>query len=300
MAAFSVDLGWISLAKVELKSAADSAAIAAANQLAEGYVLYNLPNQSRKEAIQSTSQTTARTFAQRFAGYNRAGGVALSQVNDSDVQFGFTDAANHFYPASQWNGHPNTVRVTLRRDATANGAVDLFFGRLLGINSASIEASAAATVFTGTAVQSFRPGKGLLLPVALDVGVWNAYLTTQGQVPVSPTDPKSWTGGPGLENTLGLNFAGIIGRQRLVPLFTPVSASPYQAAGDQGSGAYYRLVGFGGATVSDTDGNGINMRISIQPCAVLDPTAIYQTSSVAPAGSGSSLVTTAAAPKLTQ
>jgi hypothetical protein len=126
------------------------------------------------------------------------------------------------------------------------------------------------------------------------------YLCNQNQVPLSAATPKTWIGGPGLENTLGFNFTGIMGRPRLLPVFTPVSQSPYQAASEQGSNAGYQLVGFVGATISEVRGNGINLEISVQPCAVLDPTMIYQTTSVTPAVSGSQLITTAAAPKLTE
>lgn len=367
MAAFSVDLGWVSLTNSQLKNAADSAAIAAAGQLIDGHVLYNLPSQTQKESIVATAKAAAIAYARQYAGKNWAGGVRLAQLNDSDVQFGITDAARNYTALGALGGYPNTVRVTVRRDTSANGPLNLFFARVLGIQSTSLRATSAATIFTGSRFQSFISNGqtcGLLLPVTLDIDVWNhflatgessdgkiyagpngapqlkvypcpksapgnfgllcvgppsasvtsfrdwidygpsssdlAYLTSQGQVPACPTDPRSWIGGPGLENTLGSNFEAIIGRQRLIPLFTPVSQEPYQAAGDQGSGAYYRLVGFGGVTISEVRGNGINLTISIQPCAVLDPTAIYQTSSVTPATSGSSLVTTAAAPKLTQ
>jgi hypothetical protein len=257
--------------------------------------------------------------------------------------------------------------VTLRRDASANGPLGLFFARLWGVQSTELSATSAATIFTGTAFQGFRYDSqinGMLLPVTLDVNVWNqflatglssdgrihagpngapqlevypcpknapgnfgllcvgppstsvttfrdwidygptpadlGYLCTNGQLPLSATDPKIWIGGTGLENTLGANFTGIMGRPRLLPVFRPVSQDPYLAASDQGSNAGYALVGFVGATISEVRGNGVNLSISLQPCAVLDPTAVYQTHSVTPAMSGSDLVTTVAAPKLTE
>jgi len=365
MAAFSVDLGWISVTKTELKNAADAAAIAAAGQLIDGHVLYNLSGQTQTDSILSTAQSTARVFARRFAGYNRAGGVALSQVNDADIQFGFTDATNHFQPQTPESGFPNTVRVTLRRDDTANGPLGLFFARLLGVTSASLQATAAATVYTGSAVESFRTtGQGLLLPVALDVDVWNQFLATgqsgdglihagpngapqlkvypcpgnapgnfgllcigppsssvnpfrdwidygptssdlqylvdHDMLPVSATSTKLWEGGPGMKSTLRCNFANIIGQPRLIPLFEPIQRTPYQAATGEGSHTYYQVLGFGGVTVTEASGSGSNMNISVQPCAVLDPTVIYQASSLAPAGTGSVLTTTMAASKLTQ
>ncbi len=367
MTAFSVDLGWIALTKSQLKNAADAAAIAAAGQLIEGHVLYNLPRQTQKDVISSSAQAAALTYARRIAGCNSAGGVRLAQVNASDVRFGITDVSRHYTTLGASGGYPNTVHVTLRRDTSANSPLNLFFARLWGVASTELSATSAATIFTGTAFQGFRYDSqlnGMLLPVALDVNVWNQFLATgvssdgkiysgpngapqlkvypcpknapgnfgllcvgppsssvtsfrdwidygpsptdlqylcnQNQLPLSATTPKIWIGGPGLENTLGTNFEGILGRPRLLPVFTPVSQSPYLAASDQGSNAGYRLVGFVGATISEVRGNGINLEISVQPCAVLDPTAVYQTASVTPAVSGSQLITTAAAPKLTE
>jgi hypothetical protein len=259
------------------------------------------------------------------------------------------------------------VRVTVRRDSTANGPLGLFFSRVFGVQSTDLTATSAATIFTGSRFDGFRSDsvlRALLLPVALDVNEWNQflitgqsgdgkihpgpngapqlgvypcpknapgnfgllcigppsssvtsfrdwidygaspgdlqYLTGQGMLPVSPESPKNWVGGPGLENTLGTDFDEAIGKPRLIPLFTPISTEPYQAAGNTGSNAYYQIIGFGGVIISEVQGNGVNMRISVQPCAVLDPTALYRTSSVVPAQSGSTLITTAAAPKLTE
>ncbi len=364
MTAFTVDLGWISVTKAQLKNAVDAAALAAAGQLIDGYVLYHLPGQTQKDAIQNTALTSARSFARQFASYNRAGGVSLTQVNDADIELGFTDAANRYSRSCPTGGFPNTVRVTLRRDATANGPLNLFFGRMLGVSTASLQATAAATIFTAS-VESFGTrGQGLLLPIALDVNVWNQflasglsadgeihagpngaaqlkvypcpkdapgnfgllcigppsssvnpfrdwidfgptaadiqYLLEHDMLAVSASAPKLWEGGPGVKSTLVSNFVGIIGRPRLIPLFVPISQSPYQAATGEGSHAYYQIVGFGGVTVTEASGNGSNLDIAVQPCAALDPTAVYQRSTVAPAGSGAALITTAVAPKLTQ
>jgi Flp pilus assembly protein TadG len=369
MAAFTVDLGWIAVTKAQLKNATDAAAIAAVGQLIDGHVLYNLPQQTRKDCILSSAKSTAKAYARKFAGYNRAGGTALEKVNDTDIEFGTTNAANQFQALSATGGFPNTVRVTVRRDGNANGELPLFFARMLGINSTSLQATAAATIFTGSAIQTFRSdtqAQGLLLPVALDIDVWNNYLATgqsgdgetycgpngapqlkiyptpknapgnfgllcigppsssvnpfrdwidygptasdlqylveHNMLPVSPTARKMWEGGPGMKSTLRSNFYGIIGKPRLLPLFEPISRDPYQAATGEGSHTYYQIQGFGGVTITEASGSGSNMLIAIQPCATLDPTAVYQPASITPAAPGGStpLITTAVAPKLTQ
>src|SRR5580704_11651015 len=78
MVAFSVDMGYVVLTETELQSAADAAALAGSEQLMQGFVQYNLPNQStaNQASILSTYQTNARTVAKNYAGYNAAGGVS--------------------------------------------------------------------------------------------------------------------------------------------------------------------------------------------------------------------------------
>jgi Flp pilus assembly protein TadG len=118
------------------------------------------------------------------------------------------------------------------------------------------------------------------------------YLDSHSQVPASTSSPATWSGGPGLKSNLRSDFAGIMGQSRLVPVFQPVSLSPYQAAGGNGNNTTYSIVGFVGVTISQADGSGNNMTISVQPAATIDPTASYTTSSTVPAGEGSASVTT--------
>jgi len=104
------------------------------------------------------------------------------------------------------------------------------------------------------------------------------YLLNNSLLPVAPNNPKYWKGGPGLKSTLQSNFYAQMGKPNLIPLFVPVNdgtnGQPYQAASGQGSGAYYSIIGFVGITISQADGSGNNMNISIQPMANVDPTAI--------------------------
>jgi Flp pilus assembly protein TadG len=100
------------------------------------------------------------------------------------------------------------------------------------------------------------------------------YLLDNNMLPVSTTNGKWWKCGPGMKSTLVDNFAGVMGQPNLIPLFEPVSTSPYQAAQGSGSNAQYKVVGFVGVTVSQADGHGNSMDISVQPMAVVDPTIV--------------------------
>jgi hypothetical protein len=102
------------------------------------------------------------------------------------------------------------------------------------------------------------------------------YLLNNNMLPVSMTNPEQWKVGPGLKSTLVTNFQDVMGEPNLMPLFKPVnsSSSDYQAASGNGQGATYAIVGFVGVTVTQADGSGSSMIISVQPSAVIDPTAV--------------------------
>lgn len=116
-----------------------------------------------------------------------------------------------------------------------------------------------------------------------------SYLLNNGLLPVSQSDPKPWKCGPGLKSTLVTNFASQMGVPNLIPLFQQVSppssstptASNYVAATGNGQGATYAIVGFAGVTITQADGSGGGLTISIQPSAIVDPTAIISNASPA-------------------
>jgi Flp pilus assembly protein TadG len=178
MVAFAVDIAWIVQSRSDLQNAADSAALAGAEQLMNGFVLYSLPGQTQKATILATSEASATTYAKNFAGYNTAGGNSSLTLNNADIQFGFTDASNNFTAAPGYAGYPNTVKVTMRLDSQANGQLKLFFAPIFGISGTNVTASAAATIFTGNVVSfQSKPGShGSVLPMTLDINAWNTYV----------------------------------------------------------------------------------------------------------------------------
>jgi len=122
------------------------------------------------------------------------------------------------------------------------------------------------------------------------------YLLNNNLLPVSPTAPEPWKGGPGMKSTLVTDFASQMGKPSLIPIFqavqypTQANGMTYIAASGQGQGSYYNIIGFVGVTVTQADGNGSNMNISVQPRGVVDPTTVIN--SPVPAGTSSSNVGT--------
>jgi len=180
MVAFGVDVGWMVLTQSELKNAADAAALAGVKSLMDGYVKYNMPNQTsaQQAATLAAATTNASNQAVSFAGYHTAGGVSNLVLNTSDIQFGFTDASGNY--TSPYSGFPNTIKVTLRRDSTANGSLNLFFAPVLGMNNTDLTASAAATMYGGTfnGFQTTITGHPKVLPLTYDVNAWNTFMST--------------------------------------------------------------------------------------------------------------------------
>ncbi|MCC6127065.1 MAG: hypothetical protein IT426_19060 [Pirellulales bacterium] len=166
--AFTVDLGYLQVAKTELQRTADSAAIAATWELID-------PSPS-KTTPQSTLTTSAVAKARDYALKNLVTRDEM-QLIDADITAGFlADPAN---PLSQLSvsaasGY-NAVQVRVRKDDAANGNVPFFFAPVLGIGSAACEAQAtAAFVSNFSGFQTPKDGSNLqILPFALDLQTWN-------------------------------------------------------------------------------------------------------------------------------
>jgi Flp pilus assembly protein TadG len=199
MVAFALDIAWIVQSRSDLQSAADSAALAGAEQLTNGFVQYSLPGQTLQGTILSTAESNATTCAKNFASYNTAGGVSSLTLNNADVQFGFTDASNNFTPAPAYSGFPNTVKVTVRLDSNANGQLKLFFAPIFGLNSTPVTATAAATIFTANIVnfQDTPSSNAGLLPMTMDVNDWNTFM--QSGVSSDGTTHTSANGAPQMQ-----------------------------------------------------------------------------------------------------
>jgi Flp pilus assembly protein TadG len=216
MMAFSVDMGYITHTQNELQSAADAAALAGASQLRNNFVGYYLPGTSagQQATLLSTAESNAKAQAKLYAGYNTAAGVSLALL-DSDIEFGYTDSSGNYTPCPMYTGYPNTVKVTLRRDGSANGPLGLFFGPVIGAPTANLTATAAATLFAG-GIDGFSTSNDFkvpILPMTYDINHWNNFIQT-GQDP----DGNTTVGSNGLAQLNvypSLKFTGNFGELSL-------------------------------------------------------------------------------------
>lgn len=173
MVAFAVDIGYILSSKEEIQRTADASAMAAAWEFAARVADGHTP----EEAL-----TYARDEGNAFSGANPVGnlGPALD-VNASnspggDMVFGYiNDFSNPNAPFDTTvPDRYNAVRVKVRRDNTLNGELPLFFARIFGHDSQSVQAQATAALTRS--VWGFRTtsdGSNIdILPITLDYDTW--------------------------------------------------------------------------------------------------------------------------------
>jgi hypothetical protein len=135
-AALAVDIGYLMASKNELQNAADAAALAGAGELGDQYLNEESPNAS-----------DIRVVVREIAAQNRAAGVSLSNVLDSDIEVKCWNQDNNpkFFECPL-NKNPNAVRVLVRRDSNANSPISTFFGNVFGISSFQAVADATAAL----------------------------------------------------------------------------------------------------------------------------------------------------------
>jgi len=128
MAAFAIDVAWMQLVKTELRTATDAASRAGAKTLSL-----------------SQDEAAARASARDAASRNLVAGTPLQMV-DAEIEIGqgHQRTRNSRFVFTTGGSLKNAVRVTGNRTAaSADGPVNLFLGRVMGVNT--FEPSQVAT-----------------------------------------------------------------------------------------------------------------------------------------------------------
>lgn len=162
MVAFAVDLGYIYVVQTQLQRAADAAVL--------GGVVRLVPDPLTGVQSTSAARATAREYVQRQLELGTG-----FYVPDSDIQILRYDPStiNSTNPQFFTTGPFDALRVTVRRDGTANSPVSLFFARIIGNNHATIVVQATAVLRRGVGL---TPGSDVL-PFAMDINRWNPMAT---------------------------------------------------------------------------------------------------------------------------
>lgn len=165
--ALIIDRAWLESAQLELTTAAESTALAAARQLAQDDRL--IPG-----SLETQRLDAARTAAETVATTNPVAGQLPSfDPFSDDLLFGS-------YSQPQSDGSitfqtdvpdPNTVRITLYRSRARNNPVALFIGRLTGTPFGDVARQADAAV--NNQIEGIRPVNGAYAPM-MPLAIWQA------------------------------------------------------------------------------------------------------------------------------
>jgi hypothetical protein len=165
LAALVFDRLWLDAAQIQLRTAAEAAALAAAGRLASD-------DRLRDDADPETLLDAARQAAVSIAAENRVAGspVRLDATPGSDIRFGtvIDDPETGRPVFLETDAQPSTVLVTAQAVRRRSNAIALFFRSLTGVAHADVMAQAGATI--DSAVIGVRPLPGSCVP-ALPLGI---------------------------------------------------------------------------------------------------------------------------------
>ncbi|RMF84694.1 MAG: hypothetical protein D6744_02585, partial [Planctomycetota bacterium] len=135
MAALAVDMGALYTAKSELQRAADAAALAGASQLITGGgVDASVAVTDAAQEVTANNPVLAHTTV---LDTNTDVELGHAELDPTTGKFAFVPAASNF----------DAVRVTVRRTGnSSNGPIQMAFARVMGHQTAELEATAAAVL----------------------------------------------------------------------------------------------------------------------------------------------------------
>jgi Flp pilus assembly protein TadG len=155
MVALSVDYGYLLKVKSDLQRCADAAALACVQDLVPA-----------DDGTQDLAAVRAR-----LRDYVTKNSDQSFTVLDADIAIGRYDPTTIYSNVTLLNsGTADAVRVTLRRDASANSPVSLFIAPVLGIPSAPVTATATAVLQK----PMYLPPGADVLPFSVPQNVWDS------------------------------------------------------------------------------------------------------------------------------
>jgi Flp pilus assembly protein TadG len=200
LVAMVVDVGHVKAVRNELQNAADAAALAGVRALSPPVAPGTKFNPVKDAPYCSQGVTMAMQTINRADTQNLV-------INQADVQLGTWDwNANTFTPNAACSTQINAMRVTVRKDSSANQPVGTWFARVFGVNTMDVVARATAAMgyvkylpprytfplaISDPFLQELKDsgtGEGQLHPDQLDNGGWC------GPLDYNPTPPniKDW------------------------------------------------------------------------------------------------------------
>lgn len=226
-AALALDVGNVMVVKNELHNVSDAAALAATREL--GRIYEEKPYAERENYHASADAAILVSAAQEVGVSSTVAGNTGVAIHASDVEIGRWDEPTNPSRFRATLSQPDAVRVSARKDGSANGPLATFFARILGVNTVDVSASATAAL-TG---QSTADAGGLPLPVAIS-RAWleggSAFQFCNQPIRFYPTnDPSSCAGWNVYDRYKNANDSNL--RRTIADLQSGAYVSPATTAG---------------------------------------------------------------------
>jgi hypothetical protein len=206
--ALAVDISLIAVARSQLSTAADAAALAGAYQLAT------------ENRVQGGTDLTAETTAANnsavslgqanyILGHNAVVNTNYSNGTNGQILVGYLDPTNAHAtldtsPASITLF--NSVQVKAIRDSGHTGLVPTIFARLMGFNGSSVTVTSTATAqnYSISGFQAVGNLSANLLPIVLDKTTWQAMMAgaTQDQYTYNASNNTVSSGADGVTESV--------------------------------------------------------------------------------------------------
>ena len=169
--ALIVDRIWLETADLELTSAAEAAALAAASELASDELLKPIATGELRVA-------NARQSAAWIAAHNVVAGssVKLNSEPEGDIRFGNLVEEQQGIQFEESEENPTTVVVTALRTRANNNPVAIFVSGVTGLPYGDVAARVEATI--NNDIVGLQPFKGTPVP-ALPIAIWENDPTGQ-------------------------------------------------------------------------------------------------------------------------
>lgn len=230
MTALALDIGHALVARNQLQNASDAAALAGARAL--GVMYGNMSGSLTGYTLTSGEVITIKNAASVAGADNQAAGVTVT-VNANDIAIGnWTAATRTFTPTMVL---PRAVRVTTRRDGSANGPISTFLAGIIGRNSLSVTAVATAQL---NPVSVMAPGD-MDAPFGISEFYFNSGFGCGSTIQFSPSvpgNPQTCAGWQTFDQNFNANNMRSILNGMTNGTYTPPGATVGQTSLEFGNG----------------------------------------------------------------
>ncbi len=198
--ALSVDLSVVAVARSQLSTGADAAALAGAQQLAADL---RVTGTSSLDSVITAANTAATTFAQDNNVLGQAPVITANSSNSSSGQIvvGYLDptSTSATFSNSGSTSSFNAVQVTLARDSSHGGLIPRYFSNLMGFPGASqtVTSTAVAQNYSISGFKAVGSNYANLLPIVLNQSNYDSMMAgTSGDQYTWNSSTQTVTSGP--------------------------------------------------------------------------------------------------------